>query len=83
MKNIVSTDDSAKRQITDSISENLTDSDLESFNLRMKIENYTKIDGSKFFFFNEKSVLFLTDNRSVVRTVLFSYTYFSTRAIIF
>ena len=30
MKNIVSTDDSVKRQITDSISENLTDSDLES-----------------------------------------------------
>ena len=30
MENIVSTDDSVKRQITDSISENLTDSDLES-----------------------------------------------------
>ena len=30
VKNIVSTDDSVKRQITDSISENLTDSDLES-----------------------------------------------------
>ena len=30
MKNIVSTDDSVKRQITDSVSENLTDSDLES-----------------------------------------------------
>ena len=30
MKNIVSTDDSVKSQITDSISENLTDSDLES-----------------------------------------------------
>ena len=30
MKNIFSTDDSVKRQITDSISENLTDSDLES-----------------------------------------------------
>ena len=30
MKTIVSTDDSVKRQITDSISENLTDSDLES-----------------------------------------------------
>ena len=29
MKNIVSTDDSVKRQITDSISKNLTDSDLE------------------------------------------------------
>ena len=30
MKNIVSTNDSDKRQITDSISENLTDTDLES-----------------------------------------------------
>ena len=30
VKNIVSTDDSVKRQITDSISENLTDSDLDS-----------------------------------------------------
>ena len=30
MKNIVSTDDSLKRHITDSISENLTESDLES-----------------------------------------------------
>ena len=30
VKNLVSTDDSVKRQITDSISENLTDSDLES-----------------------------------------------------
>ena len=30
MKNIVFTDDSVKRQITDSISENLTDLDLES-----------------------------------------------------
>ena len=30
VKNIVSTDDSVKRQITDSISENLTNSDLES-----------------------------------------------------
>ena len=29
MKNIISTDDSVKRQITDSISEHLTDSDLE------------------------------------------------------
>ena len=50
VKNIVSTDDSVKRQITDSISENLTDSDLESgfyffvFNdclfLRWKIRHY-------------------------------------------
>ena len=30
MKNIFFTDESVKRQITDSISENLTDSDLES-----------------------------------------------------
>ena len=30
VKNIVFTDESVKRQITDSISENLTDSDLES-----------------------------------------------------
>ena len=30
MKNISFTDESVKRQITDSISENLTDSDLES-----------------------------------------------------
>ena len=30
VKNIVSTDDSVKRQITDLISENLTDLDLES-----------------------------------------------------
>ena len=30
MKNIVSTDESVKRQITDSNSEHLTDSDLES-----------------------------------------------------
>ena len=30
MKNIVPADESVKRQITDSISENLTDSDLES-----------------------------------------------------
>ena len=30
MENIVSIDESVKRQITDSISENLTDSDLES-----------------------------------------------------
>ena len=30
MKNIVSADESVKRQITNSISENLTDSDLEN-----------------------------------------------------
>ena len=30
MKNIFLTDESVKRQLTDSISENLTDSDLES-----------------------------------------------------
>ena len=30
VKNIVSSDDSVKRQIADSISENLTDSDVES-----------------------------------------------------
>ena len=30
MRNIFFTDESVKRQITDSISENLTDSDLES-----------------------------------------------------
>ena len=30
MENIVSTDNSVKRQITDSISENLADSDLEN-----------------------------------------------------
>ena len=30
VKNIVYTDESVKRQITDSISENFTDSDLES-----------------------------------------------------
>ena len=29
VKNIISIDDSVKRQITDSVSENLTDSDLE------------------------------------------------------
>ena len=33
VKNIVSTDDSMKRQISDSISDNLTDSDLESTSL--------------------------------------------------
>ena len=37
VKNIVSTDDSVKRQITDSISENLTDSDLESSLIFRKI----------------------------------------------
>ena len=30
MKNILSTDESVERQITDSITENFTDSDLES-----------------------------------------------------
>ena len=52
MKNIVSTDDSVKRQITDSISENLTDSDLESIHTEkrsvrfnnMKILNFAKIN---------------------------------------
>ena len=37
VKNIVSTDDWMKRQITDSISENLTDSDLESTMMDRKI----------------------------------------------
>ena len=36
MKNIVSTGDSVKRQITDSISENLTDSELESTLISLK-----------------------------------------------
>ena len=40
MKIIVSTDDSVKRQITDSISENLTDSDLESREHYFHVEHF-------------------------------------------
>ena len=40
MNNIFSTDESVKRQITDSISEHLIDSDLESINrLRFTLKN--------------------------------------------
>ena len=46
VKNIVSTDDSVKRQITDSISEDLTDSDLEStqnYKINYEVNQHHKI----------------------------------------
>ena len=47
MKNIFSTDESVKRQITDSISGNLTDSDLES-SWSTKTRPQAKIDNFAF-----------------------------------
>ena len=49
MKNIFSTDDSVKRQITNSIGENLTDSDLESKFITLNEHN---------FFFKSKKLFF-------------------------
>ena len=40
MKNIVSTDESVERQITDSINENVTDSHLESMNFEEKKRSF-------------------------------------------
>ena len=52
MKIIFFTDESVKRQITDSISENLTDLDLESRDFRKK-KFCREIDGIKTFVYTD------------------------------
>ena len=57
VKNIVSTNDSVKRQITDSISENLTDSDLKRTMILRGTTSLTAWKTGDFCEFKKKKVL--------------------------
>ena len=72
MKNIVSTDDSVKRQITVSISENLTDSDLESMDSNqyaIELVTYLLVLVA---YFNELIVYMLLE-RNAIDSIAFFY----------
>ena len=91
VKNIVSTDDSVKRQITDSISGNLTDSDLESTVLNIKkvaINEYlncTIFLSSFYSWFPEKKNLFLLAQQwqfSADRVTIIFFSFFKLRFVL-
>ena len=76
MKNIISTDDSVKRKITDSNSENLTDSDLES-RVENKQKKYWELGEKYLALINILLMIFYVSKRFSKENIERVYTFFA------